>query len=200
MAWRSPGKLRPPAAARWRWRACTWRSAASRQTASFSRSGETRRLNEEGVQRVLQGHGQRDPRSARHQARAHDALEWRSGTDWRNAMTRRPPPRLARWLLQRFAFGPHRESLIGDIAEEYEQGRSSAMVPAASADDGAHRFGRSCAHTRVPCFAHVSSLSPSPCSSRRLDGCSSTTLAASAVITGSPSCSTWVYSDTAPWG
>jgi hypothetical protein len=27
--------------------------------------------------------------------------------------------------LQRFAFGPQRESLIGDIVEQYEQGRSS---------------------------------------------------------------------------
>ena len=41
-------------------------------------------------------------------------------------MTRRKPPRLARWLLQRFAFGPQRESLIGDIVEGYQQGRSSS--------------------------------------------------------------------------
>ena len=40
-------------------------------------------------------------------------------------MTRPAPPRLASWLLQRFAFGPRRESLIGDIVEQYEQGRSS---------------------------------------------------------------------------
>lgn len=40
-------------------------------------------------------------------------------------MTRRPPPRVATWLLCRFAFGPQRESLIGDIVEQYEQGRSS---------------------------------------------------------------------------
>lgn len=40
-------------------------------------------------------------------------------------MTRPAPPRLAGWLLQRFAFGPQRESLIGDIVEQYEQGRSS---------------------------------------------------------------------------
>lgn len=40
-------------------------------------------------------------------------------------MTHRAPPRLASWLLQRFAFGPQRESLIGDIVEQYEQGRSS---------------------------------------------------------------------------
>jgi hypothetical protein len=40
-------------------------------------------------------------------------------------MTRRKPPRLASWLLQRFAFGPQHESLIGDIVEQYEQGRSS---------------------------------------------------------------------------
>jgi hypothetical protein len=40
-------------------------------------------------------------------------------------VTRPAPPRLASWLLQRFAFGPQRESLIGDIVEQYEQGRSS---------------------------------------------------------------------------
>ena len=40
-------------------------------------------------------------------------------------MTRRAPPRLASWLLQRFAFGPRRESLIGDIFEEYEHGCSA---------------------------------------------------------------------------
>ena len=41
-------------------------------------------------------------------------------------MTRRAPPRAATWLLYRFAFGPHRESLIGDIVEQYERGRSSS--------------------------------------------------------------------------
>jgi hypothetical protein len=40
-------------------------------------------------------------------------------------VTRPAPPRFASWLLQRFAFGPQRESLIGDIVEQYEQGRSS---------------------------------------------------------------------------
>jgi hypothetical protein len=40
-------------------------------------------------------------------------------------VTRPAPPRLASWLLQRFAFGPQRESLIGDIVEQYEQGRST---------------------------------------------------------------------------
>lgn len=41
-------------------------------------------------------------------------------------MTRRPPPpRFATWLLQRFAIGPQREALIGDIVEQYEQGRSA---------------------------------------------------------------------------
>lgn len=40
-------------------------------------------------------------------------------------MTRPAPPRLASWLLERFAFGPQRESLVGDIVEQYQQGRSS---------------------------------------------------------------------------
>src|SRR5881396_1746475 len=42
-------------------------------------------------------------------------MGWRSGTHWRDAVTRPAPPRLARWLLQRFAFGQQHESLIGDI-------------------------------------------------------------------------------------
>ena len=40
-------------------------------------------------------------------------------------MTRPAPPRLASWVLERFAFGPQRESLVGDIVEQYQQGRSS---------------------------------------------------------------------------
>ena len=36
------------------------------------------------------------------------------------------PPRLATWLLQRFAWGPRGESLVGDLLEQYQQKRSSA--------------------------------------------------------------------------
>jgi hypothetical protein len=36
------------------------------------------------------------------------------------------PPRVAAWLLDRLASGPKRESLIGDLAEQYHRGRSSA--------------------------------------------------------------------------
>ncbi len=35
------------------------------------------------------------------------------------------PPRVAHWLLERWASGPQRESLIGDILEQYQRGRSS---------------------------------------------------------------------------
>ena len=35
------------------------------------------------------------------------------------------PPRLASWLLRRFAAGPQRESLIGDLDEQFARGRSS---------------------------------------------------------------------------
>ena len=37
-----------------------------------------------------------------------------------------PPPRLAAWLFERLASGPNRESLGGDLAEQYRGGRSSA--------------------------------------------------------------------------
>lgn len=36
------------------------------------------------------------------------------------------PPRLAAWLFERLASGPNRESLGGDLAEQYRSGRSSA--------------------------------------------------------------------------
>jgi hypothetical protein len=36
------------------------------------------------------------------------------------------PPRLAAWLFERLASGPNRESLGGDLAEQYQRGRSSA--------------------------------------------------------------------------
>ena len=34
-------------------------------------------------------------------------------------------PRLASWLLRRFVAGPHRESLFGDLDEQFVRGRSS---------------------------------------------------------------------------
>ena len=36
------------------------------------------------------------------------------------------PPRMADWLLRRFASGPKRESLMGDLHEQYQRGRSVA--------------------------------------------------------------------------
>lgn len=40
-------------------------------------------------------------------------------------MTSRPPPRLATWLLQRCLRGPHTESLLGDLLELHQQGKSN---------------------------------------------------------------------------
>lgn len=40
-------------------------------------------------------------------------------------MSRAQRPRLASWLLRRFAVGPQRESLIGDLDEQLVRGRSS---------------------------------------------------------------------------
>jgi hypothetical protein len=39
-------------------------------------------------------------------------------------VTRRNAPRLATWILNRFAAGPRREALIGDILEDFAAGRS----------------------------------------------------------------------------
>src|SRR5438477_11212175 len=36
------------------------------------------------------------------------------------------PPRLADWLLRRLASGPKQPSLIGDLHEQYQRGRSAA--------------------------------------------------------------------------
>jgi hypothetical protein len=41
-------------------------------------------------------------------------------------MSTMSPPRLAAWLLDRLTSGPKRESLIGDLAEQYRRGRSAA--------------------------------------------------------------------------
>lgn len=40
-------------------------------------------------------------------------------------MTSRPPPRLATWLLQRCLRGRHVESLIGDLLELHQQGKTN---------------------------------------------------------------------------
>lgn len=40
-------------------------------------------------------------------------------------MTTRLPPRLATWLLERFGNGRRNESLLGDLHEQYVQGRSA---------------------------------------------------------------------------
>lgn len=39
-------------------------------------------------------------------------------------MTSRQPPRLATWMLHRFGLGRRMESLIGDLSEQYANGRS----------------------------------------------------------------------------
>ena len=40
-------------------------------------------------------------------------------------MSATQPPRLATWLMQRLASGPRRESLLGDLIEQYRHGRSA---------------------------------------------------------------------------
>lgn len=41
-------------------------------------------------------------------------------------MTSRPPPKVATWLLQKFLYGRHVESVLGDLMQLYRQGRSRA--------------------------------------------------------------------------
>ncbi|GFE87567.1 hypothetical protein [Steroidobacter agaridevorans] len=65
-------------------------------------------------------------------------------------MTSRPPPRIATWLLQRCLRGRHAESLVGDLLELHEQGKSRGwywrqVLAAVGTDvaDAARASGRS---------------------------------------------------------
>jgi hypothetical protein len=44
-------------------------------------------------------------------------------------MRRAHPPALATWLVEHAARGHHRESLAGDLIEEYRAGRSLCCCP-----------------------------------------------------------------------
>jgi hypothetical protein len=64
-------------------------------------------------------------------------------------MSATQPPRLATWLMQRLASGPRRESLLGDLIEQYHHGRSAswywrqaltAIVVGVARDIGAHKL------------------------------------------------------------
>ena len=59
------------------------------------------------------------------------------------------PPRVAHWLLERWASGPQRESLVGDMLEQYRRGRSatwywrqtvSAIVTSFAAGSWQHKW------------------------------------------------------------
>ena len=67
-------------------------------------------------------------------------------------MKPRTPPRLAEWLLQRLAASYRRDSLLGDVLEQYQQGRSRAWYwgQVGSASSWALlRFARSATVTRA---------------------------------------------------
>src|SRR4051812_7298350 len=53
-------------------------------------------------------------------------MERRAQTEGRPGVTASRPPRLADWLLQRLMSGRRRDSIIGDLHEQYERGRSGA--------------------------------------------------------------------------
>jgi hypothetical protein len=64
-------------------------------------------------------------------------------------MSASQPPRLATWLLQHLAFCPRRESLVGDLIEQYQNGRSAtwywrqvlaAILVGATRDIRAHKL------------------------------------------------------------
>jgi hypothetical protein len=64
-------------------------------------------------------------------------------------MSRSKPPRVASWLLDRLASGPNRESLSGDLVEQWQHGRSAtwywrqvvvAIVMGATGDVWAHKL------------------------------------------------------------
>ena len=72
-------------------------------------------------------------------------------------MTRPAPPRLARWLLQRFAFGPQHESLIGDIVILFSTHRFD-MVEKVCSRAVILSAGRLAAEHRMPDDGHSDSL------------------------------------------
>ena len=64
-------------------------------------------------------------------------------------MTIKQPPGLGTWLALRLVSGPRRESLVGDLIEQYRQGRSvvwywrqvlMAILASAASDVGAHKL------------------------------------------------------------
>lgn len=64
-------------------------------------------------------------------------------------MSDQHPPAVATWLAQRFVPGPRRESLVGDLIEQYRQGRSgiwywrqvfAAIVVGSAHDLAAHKL------------------------------------------------------------
>src|SRR5262249_52705869 len=57
---------------------------------------------------------------------ARETVERRPAVEARPRMTASRPPRLADWLLQRLATGPRQQSILGDLHEQYERGRSVA--------------------------------------------------------------------------
>src|SRR5215510_9251429 len=52
-------------------------------------------------------------------------MERLARTERRESMTPNQPPRIATWMLKHFGSGPHIETLLGDLAEQYEQNGSA---------------------------------------------------------------------------
>ena len=61
-------------------------------------------------------------------------------------MTGQQPPWVATWLAQSLVSGPRRESLLGDLIEQYRQGRSGiCLAPSARRHPG-RNCARSCCY------------------------------------------------------
>ena len=68
------------------------------------------------------------------------------------------PPAVATWLLKQFGCSPQNEAILGDLIEQYRNGRHSLLALLSIVLDFEVRFGRSgyCFRTRDPQLAFPS--------------------------------------------
>ena len=114
-----------------------------------SRLGEPTAARGGASQDLFPHHGEGTSRSSPSSPDADLALAGCAATGTGERMNQADPPRLSTWLLQRWAFGQRRQSMAGDLIEQYRDGRSAmwyrrqvltTIVAAAVADVREHKL------------------------------------------------------------